>query len=210
MDYTFRPIDRWPGEQTRSRRHAPFRSSYSKTMQLLDRELIAVNARAVVIQLALTEGDIRRDGRPRADSRPAYPGVILAFESTKTGPVRMPCDKFTDWESNLRAIALSLEALRKVDRYGVTRRAEQYRGWQALPPAGDKSEVEKAAVKLVTLSTGSAGDVSKVMTNPEAYTLVYRLAVKRWHPDATGGHLEPQWAEAQAAAAVLSRHHGVA
>jgi len=35
----------------------------------------------------------------------------------------------------MRAIALSLQALRAVDRYGVARRAEQYRGWKQLPSA---------------------------------------------------------------------------
>jgi hypothetical protein len=36
---------------------------------------------------------------------------------------------------NARAIALGLEALRKVDRYRITKRGEQYTGWSALPPA---------------------------------------------------------------------------
>lgn len=46
--------------------------------------------------------------------------------------------EYDDWRDNLRAVALSLEALRAVDRYGVSRRGEQYRGWQALE-AGDGS-----------------------------------------------------------------------
>jgi hypothetical protein len=40
-------------------------------------------------------------------------------------------------EANVRAIALALEALRKVDRYGVTKRGEQYAGWKALPSPND-------------------------------------------------------------------------
>src|SRR5579863_10251967 len=46
-------------------------------------------------------------------------GIILTFNS-KHGPLSYPCDKYSNWQANLRAIALSLEALRAVDRYGVT------------------------------------------------------------------------------------------
>lgn len=129
---TFRPITLWPGTLTRNRSESSFRSTYSATLDLLDRELWHLGARELVIQLALQESDIRRDGLPRADSRPAHPGVILAFRS-KHGPLQYATDEFSDWQSNLRAVALGLEALRKVDRYGVSKRGEQYAGWKALP-----------------------------------------------------------------------------
>jgi hypothetical protein len=44
------------------------------------------------------------------------------------------------WEHNVRAIALGLEALRAVDRHGITRRGEQYAGFKALPPGGPSVE----------------------------------------------------------------------
>jgi hypothetical protein len=108
---------------------------------LLDKELRALGARRVVIQLALQEGNIRLDGWPRAAARPAHSGVVIAFES-KHGPLKYHSDQFTGWQDNLRAIALGLEALRAVDRYGITRRGEQYQGWKALP-AGESSDVER-------------------------------------------------------------------
>ncbi len=37
------------------------------------------------------------------------------------------------WQADVGAIALALTALRAVDRYGVSRRGEQYTGWRALP-----------------------------------------------------------------------------
>lgn len=51
-------------------------------------------------------------------------------------------DAFPHWQDNVRAIALGLEALRKVDRYGIGKRGEQYVGWRALP-AGDAGEVDR-------------------------------------------------------------------
>lgn len=35
------------------------------------------------------------------------------------------------WQHNVRSIALGLESLRAVDRYGITRRGEQYAGFRA-------------------------------------------------------------------------------
>jgi hypothetical protein len=40
------------------------------------------------------------------------------------------------WQHNVRSIALGLEALRAVDRYGITRRGEQYAGFRAALTAG--------------------------------------------------------------------------
>lgn len=132
-DFTFRPIERWLGPATHNRRRSTFRSSYTSTMSLLDRELRNLRAVRVVIQLALDESDIRLDGLPRASARPKHPGVILAFHSNKHDlDLQYAVDAFDRWEDNLRAIALGLEALRKVDRYGVTRHGEQYRGWKQL------------------------------------------------------------------------------
>jgi hypothetical protein len=133
---TFRPISQdWRGERTppRERRRAPFRATYTQTLRLLDRELRQLGAERVVIQLDVTERDIRLDGLPRSNARPWTPKVILSFQS-RFGPLRYQTDTFTAWTDNLRAIALGLEALRKVDRYGITRRGEQYAGWRALPP----------------------------------------------------------------------------
>ena len=101
-------------------------------MNLLKHELERLQASNVVIEMDLTEVDIRRDGLPRNNARPTTPRVCLSMDSPY-GPLRYPCDTFLSWQDNVRGIALALEALRKVDRYGVTKRGEQYTGWKALP-----------------------------------------------------------------------------
>lgn len=40
------------------------------------------------------------------------------------------------WQHNVRSIALGLEALRAVDRFGISRRGEQYAGFRAALTAG--------------------------------------------------------------------------
>jgi len=100
-------------------------------LKLLDAELRHLKSRACVVQLYVTEEQVGLDGGLRGRVFPRKPGVIVSFES-KHGPLSYPCDRFDVWRDNVRAVALSLEALRKIDRYGVTQTDEQYRGWQRL------------------------------------------------------------------------------
>lgn len=218
MTVTFRPITLWPGEPTARRLVSRFQAGYQDTLDLLTRELRQLGASGAVVQLALQEKDIRRDGWPRAGARPTHPGVIVAFES-RHGPLSYPCDRFTDWESNLRAIALSLEALRAVDRYGVTRRAEQYRGWQALPEGGGAAPGPDAemgleeAAELLTRTAREGNTHSRVVTDPRAvradlktFELVRRAALSAAHPDSGGSH--DLFLRVRKAVEILKEHHG--
>ena len=133
MDFRFVALEQWPGERTRFAGASSFRADHSQTLRLLDRELSYLRARNVVIQADCDRSQIRMDGMLYAGAKLRTAGIVLSFDS-KHGPLSYPCDKYSNWQANLRAIALSLEALRAVDRYGVTRRAEQYKGWAKLPP----------------------------------------------------------------------------
>lgn len=137
---TFRPLsDPAAFSFVKDRRHAPFRAHWGSTIDLLERELRMLAARHVVIEMALEEKDIRLDGKPRAQARAVHPGIIISFES-KWGPLRYATDEFRTFQENVRAVALSMEALRKVDRYGVSKRGEQYRGWRQLESGGPSAE----------------------------------------------------------------------
>lgn len=131
-----RPIDWWPHPETRTRHRSQFDSPITATRDLLYRECKMLGATSAVIQIAVTEADIRRDGFLRASARPSHPGVIVSFRS-RHGDLEYATDVFDRWEDNLRAIALGLEALRRVDRYGIAKRGEQYRGWAQLPSGRD-------------------------------------------------------------------------
>jgi len=181
IEYEYRPIELWPGPLTRNRKRAPFRASYSATLDLLERELRFLGATQVVLQVALGIDDIRLDGRPRAGSKPTHPGIILSFGS-RHGPLSYPCDRFDSWEDNLRAIALSLEHLRAVDRYGVTRRGEQYRGWSQLPPpvvTPPPMTVERAMRVLGAVANGTP------ITRDNLQAAYHRAALAT-HPDRGG------------------------
>lgn len=176
----FEPIDKWPFDKPQSgyRNRSKFKARWSETCQLLERELTKLGCKRLVIQLDCDRSQIRQDGLPRADAR-ARPGVIIAFNS-KHGPLRYPCDTFDDWQDNVRAIALALEALRTVDRYGVTKRAEQYKGWQSLPsPNGDHWTPDAARQFLRSL-------FGEGMHRAASTEELIRLAEFKTHPDRGG------------------------
>jgi hypothetical protein len=166
--YQFRPLPQ--PFKTKYRPGSPFFAEYTDTEILLEREIRHLNARNVVLQADCLPSEIRLDGTLKANARLRSPGVILSFDS-KHGPLSYPCDKFNNWQSNVRAIALALEALRKVERYGVTKRGEQYRGWEQLP------EPDPTAI-ILKYAPHSANDIKNAV----------REAKKKTHPDAGGTH----------------------
>jgi hypothetical protein len=107
------------------------------------------------------------------------------------GPLTYATDTFDHWQTNVRAIALALSALRAVDRYGATKRGEQYTGWKALPPAGAQTPErrrEEAAQLLSRLSGGpdTRGAALVLLHDPEVRTRAFRAAARTHHPDRGG------------------------
>ncbi len=190
----FVPIDRWPQERTRDRKQTPFYKGYVKTLDQLEKELNYLHAKDIVLQAFISWDDIRNDGMPRSNAQFTEPGVILTFQSDN-GPLSFPCDTYTHWQANLRGITLSLEALRAVNRYGVTRRAEQYQGWKQIAPPSDRPFATKEDAARFIATHGVDGSVP--FTRPERligdrpfYIEMYRRAAAKLHPDKPGGSHE--------------------
>lgn len=177
LGITLRPFDNPPkAGGVRS----PFDASLAATLEVLARELRALQAKQIVLQVGFREQDLRLDGMPRANATMTHDGVALSFES-KWGPLRYETNEFrghnwsgvVGWQANLRAIALGMEALRKVDRYGVSKRGEQYRGWQQLPERSSEP-----ADLIVTRA-----DAQRFL---DEYGGTFREAANRLHPDKGG------------------------
>lgn len=199
----FVPIDQWPGERTKNRKFPQFRSTYPQTLDLLEQELVNLRAKEIVLQAFIGWEDIRNDGVPKSSANFRDPGVILTFE-TKNGTLSFPCDTYTDWQSNLRAIALSLEALRSVNRYGVTRRNEQYQGWRQLATSSGKPfpNKEAAAIYLSGHAGNQPGGWHGMVADSAMRQQAYRRAAAKLHPDAPGGSHD-EFVRLQAALAML-------
>lgn len=212
-----RPLTTWPGtltawsSRTRSQFSAPLRS----TLTLLTRELDALGARHPVLEVAIPADQFRIDGRPRANAREEHPGVVLSLPTTHVGALRYATDTFDRWQDNLRAIALGLEALRKVDRYGITRRGEQYAGFKAIgsgiampAAAAVQMTVDEAARVLADLSRTEhvTPDPSRLIEFEAARAAAFRVAARTHHPDAGGDRAT--WDRLEQAKHVLDQRAG--
>lgn len=178
----------------------------SDTLEVLDRELAFLNAKDRVMLVAIPPHDFRIDGKPRAQAKAEHPGVILSF-TTKHGALSYAVDTFTTWQDNLRGIALGLEALRKVDRYGVTQHGEQYRGFLAIEAGGPSViEITDAQHALRILFDAAEMIVEDGVIYPkEDLAFIGRKAKRKTHPDTNGGVESDLWLWVNAAEDYLRR-----
>ena len=221
MRYTVRPIsDRTPftGSPVDSR----FTVTWSQCLDVLGRELDHLDATDLVIECDVREQDLRLDGMIRSNARAASPAARVAFESN-VGPLTYATDAFArpswrrggmseDWQHNVYAIALSLEALRKVDRYGVTKRGEQYTGFKQLGaglamPASQMTR-DQALAAIARLSAKPPGhyahdhDMKRYAGTPSEITRDWKKARALHHPDRHAGD-RTLWDQVEQAATVL-------
>jgi hypothetical protein len=183
----WKKLDQWIGPRTQFRKAGVFKATWLQTLDLLEYELGKLRAQNIVIQIEDPDGikGIRNDGSYRMMSQSYFPnraGVILTFESSK-GAISMPCDRYEDWKDNVRALGLSLEALRAVDRYGVTRGNEQYRGWARLeaPGNGNGMDRDKALAFLSLLSGVNSERLARYL--PDDLATLIRAQRIHNHPD---------------------------
>jgi hypothetical protein len=238
MNIIYGTINHWPGKlrEPYQRTKAPFKSGHTDTLKLLERELRSIAAECPVVQLALGPGQFTQDGRPYYRATPVHPGVIVSFSKPirlvgetkpRKVPLAFPADRFTTWETNLRAVAIALEDLRRIDRYGVTQTSEQYTGFKALPgplhhmPTMTVDEaatfVARQAAPLVDQITdhnlrvkARAAGASAILMDKGAYDMLYKLAAKMLHPDRRPGDAAAQagWEQLAEAKRLLDAHHG--
>lgn len=150
-------------------RYSPFRATLGKTLTRLSLEMEALHATMIVIELDVDDRDIRLDGYPRANALVHSAAVAVSFES-RFGPLRYATNEFQRWEDNLRAVALAMQALRAVDRYGVSKRGEQYQGWKALPMSTDPADaIQTEAQARALLVDNYGGSIRRALieTHPD-------------------------------------------
>lgn len=209
LDARVRPLAKWKEKIPLEYRKPQFRSTYTKTLDALEYELNKLEAHDILIEAGYNLQQIRNDGWPRGGTSPSHPGVILYFKS-KDGPLRFPCGTYSTFEANLHAIALTLENLRAIDRYGVTLGHQQYLGFKELPPAqGEGWTVEDAAKWLLTRGGYPVTErsVKDTLDISDVYRSLYKKVAMDLHPD-RGGALD-QFHVLQTVAKLLDEHHGL-
>lgn len=210
LRYDVRPLSDRAWLNPKAREGSRFSATWTSTLDLLEREYEALRGKHLVIEVDVEERMIRNDGLLRGDARPACPAVVVAFESVH-GPLLYRCDRFTAssyqkmqaWQMNVRAIALTLESLRAVDRYGAAGSGEQYKGWKALPAGNGERPSHMTSDEAYRVLWAAAGMKSSPEGRSVAVEILYREARAQSHPDRNGGS-RAVWDQVEQAWLVLS------
>lgn len=213
MRFETRPLGHWTDPETAVREGSGrFRADWNATLKLLGYEADQLGASLVVIQIDIEDGDLRRDGALKARAQVGHPGAVVSFDS-RFGPLRYATDRYEPrwsgdtpgWQANVRAIALALQALRAVDRYGVSTRGEQYRGWTAIgagsPGRGPFTTTAEAEAWMRKAAT------TEDIGTWASWEDLYKALAKRMHPDMPKGSAD-LWERLDAAATLLGARGG--
>lgn len=193
----------WPRTPAEQRKRGynfnrPVQGSYGRR-----RPTVSEGVRDVVHEVRLLGGTdlkistslgVKADGLPRSsDGRPTDPGVAVYFRRHGR-PLVFACDAYDDAGVNLRAIGLTLEAKRGIERWGCATAEREFQGYAALPGpehfaadgsarVADSPSGFLVAVEQPWAVLGVAEDAP-----PEVVDAAYRTLAKRAHPDAGGSH----------------------
>lgn len=112
-------------------------------------------------------------GIPRGDERPSDPGVAVYFSFRGKATV-LACDRYTSVAGNIAAMAAHIEALRRIERYGVGTIEQALAGYKALP-----ADTAADWRKVFGFSADSTPTLDQVDS-------AYKAAAKVKHPDLGG------------------------
>lgn len=176
----------WPGGYPRTARPSDkykfYPGSLSGEISGLKDELKRMKATGLVVS---TNIPLKADGNPYATySKPADVGVAVYF-SVNNKALALCCDKWNSVEANLRALTMSVDAMRGLDRWGVSEIMNRaFMGFKALP--------EKAA----SFPWWDVLGLSRTCTRNEIEA-AYKTKIKIHHPDNGGDTVK--WQELQEA-----------
>ena len=213
IDLRFKPLPKWPGTLSQSR--DAFKTTYSRTLDLLEYELGKLRATQIIIEAGFSLKQIGNTGWPLGKETPSYhPGVVLYFTG-KNGAMRFPAGTYARWQANVHALALTLESLRAIDRYGVTHGEEQYRGFAAIAaPGAAQSMTAQVAAELVLKFARLTipGNPERILKDKNEAEALIRIAKALVHPDRFGNAAYPEasaenWAALAVAIEVIKAYH---
>lgn len=173
----------WPPAWARAvgtERHPSMVRDLNRNRDEVIRQLDLLGAIDAIIS---TNMQARLDGIPRSgQSEPQDSGVAVYF--TLNGDQQcIPCDKWDTVSQNLRAVAMTIEALRGIERWGAKEMVNAaFRGFKALPssiitPPPSDARPHRDWWMVLGVDRGANALVVKA---------AYREALKLHHPDAGG------------------------
>jgi hypothetical protein len=169
------PLD-WPEgyPRTKERKPSRFRVSFSQALDGVRKELQRMHALNILVSTNL---DVARDGwpDPRSRLRNEDPGVAVYWNYAGKLHV-IACDAWERVEDNLHSVALTIAADRGKERWGCSAVFERaMTAYVALPPPPRMKDWWEV------LGCTKEADIEDVED-------LYKIKLKRFHPDAGGSH----------------------
>lgn len=171
----------WPSgyERTFQPKNPPFKLSLAKARDHLLKQVEQLGGKSVVIS---SNAVLKRDGLPSArQPQMADVGVAVYFQH-ENQQVALACDKWDDLAANIRAVGLTVEAMRGMERWGVSQMLKRaFTGFKALPSA---TSTDSRTWQQVLGLTG--------IVTWDRVSTVYKKRRVEAHPDRGGTNAEFQ------------------
>lgn len=153
--------------QKRIRRTMSLNSADAATR--LENQLERMGAADLILS---TNMQLRLDGVPKSNQgEPGDPGAAIYFR-LKGKPRVLACDRYLRVADNIAALAAHVDALRRIDRYGVGSLEQAFAGYTSLPAT--------SADWWIVLEV-------PINASREQVEAAYRKKAKESHPDIAGG-----------------------
>ncbi len=162
----------WP--RSKEKKVAQFKVSMGEAVSQLYDELDRLGADNVVVSSNMR---LRLDGRPLADQRRMDDEGVAVYFTYNGAQQCIPCDKWTTVKDNVRAVGLTIQALRGLERWGAKEMVNAaFQGFTALPAqAGAGSEQWWEILEM-----------AEPVIDAEYIKRSYREVSRKVHPDNGG------------------------
>ena len=172
----------WPAGYPRSieRRDSRFKTTLGRARDFVKEEIRRIGGSEPVISTNIplkNDGDLRADwSRYRIDDT----GVAVYFNRDKQ-QVCLCCDSYERVWENLHAVGRTIEALRQIDRDGVSDFLNRtFTGFKAIPEVSSFNQ--KSVWEILGLTA--------IPKDADAIHRQYKIKLKEVHPDVPGGTKE--------------------
>lgn len=150
--------------RTKHPQRSAFSVSLADARDALLNELRLLGAKSIVIS---SNALLRNDGLPYAKQPKIEDNGVAVYFFYESQQLALACDKWNDIASNIRAIGLTVSAIRGMERWGVSEMLKRaFAGFQALPE-----------------NASNGNGYFDGITSFEEARATYRGLVKRFHPD---------------------------
>lgn len=158
----------WPKTEPMRREGAKFKTTLPAALANLQRQIGLMGGKNIILSSNYTLGS----------ANPKEPGVVAYFE-WQSLKMAIPCDRWFRIEHNVQAIALTVEAMRGMERWGAKHMIKaMFTGFKALPEKA--SGIDPMAVLGIETAHGQP-------ITEQIITDAFRRRCKTEHPDVATG-----------------------